>query len=400
MPILFRIAGLLVALVSGAISMAEVVAGGPAGLARRVPTLPPGKQAIAFYLLLSAAAATLFLFCLLFWKATARPPAGRKNWRILTVLGIQLMIGILFPDLMIIVACEAGFLLTTRLRSGWMCAQAAFFFLFILVSGAQGWLSVAPELTKIAQAPGIALTVVQAFVWQLFAFAAGYMAGREFESRRDLLLANGELRATQQVLSDSARINERLNISRELHDTIGHHLAALSLKLQLALRLAKGDDRKPVEQAHLVARLLLSDVRAAVSSMREEGAVDLASALRTVCASIDTPRVELNASEAGTVRDPAKAQVLLRCVQEAITNAIRHAQATAVSVRLRTIGQELELEIQDDGRGSSRLTPGNGLRGMRERVEAAGGNLQIETAPGKGFRLLAHLPAPEAAASS
>lgn len=398
MPILFRLSGLLVAVLTGAISMAEVATGGPTGLARSVPALQPGKEAVAFYVFMSIVTGILALFCLLFWKATASPFV--RNDRVtLAVLGIQLLIGIMFPDLMIIVACEAGYLLTTGLRSRWMYAQMTFFLLFILVSGMQGWLNVAPELATIAHAPGVALSVAPSFVWQLFAFAAGQMAGREVESRRDLMLANGELRATQQVLSDSARINERLNISRELHDTIGHHLAALSLKLQLASRLAKDEERKPVEEAYLIAKLLLSDVRAAVSSMREEGAVDLATALRTVCESIDTPRVELNASEAGAVRDPAKAQILLRCVQEAITNAIRHAQASAVSVRLRTIGQDLELEIQDDGLGSSLLIPGNGLRGMRERVEGAGGKLRIETTPGKGFRLLALLPVNEIAPS-
>ena len=397
MPALFRIAGLLVTLITGAINLADVIDGGPAGLARWAPKLTPANQTIAFSSLLVLAVGILFAFCLVFWRVTGKYPTETTNRTVAAALTTQLLIGALFPDLMVIVACEAGYLLSGRWRSRWIYAQVTFWVLFVLVSQAGDRLTAAPELAAISRVPALFLTVAQVLAWQVFAFAAGHLAGRELDLRRSLSLANAELRATQQVLSDSARISERLNIARELHDTIGHHLAALSLKLQMASKLAEGSAKKPIDEAYLVAKVLLSDVRAAVSSVREEGGVDLTGALRTLCSTIDSPRIEVQASEAATIKDPLQAQVLLRCVQEAVTNAMRHAQATLIVVRLRKEDSGLQLEISDNGHGSAEIRPGNGLRGMRERLELAGGELEIETQKGNGFRLLARLPLKEEA---
>lgn len=392
MPLLFRIAGLLVALVTGAIGIADVAARGPSGLAILVPNLPPDRRLAGFSALMILFVAALLAFCALFWRATRGHSNVNSEWRLRLILVTQLATGLLIPDLMIIVACEAGYLLTTRTRTRWIYVQLAFLMAVILIGFTQGGLSPAPELVHVPRRPAIVLTIAQAFAWQLLSFAAGYMAGREGDARRELSLALGELRATQQVLSDSVRINERLNIARELHDTIGHHLAALSLKLQLAARTAEGPARKPVEDAHLIAKLLLSDVRAAVSDMRHEGAVDLAKALRSIAEGIDQPRIGLEMADAGMIHDPAKAQALLRCAQEAITNSIRHSQAQSIHLRLASTDSGVDLEIRDNGRGTPELRQGNGLRGMRERVEAMGGTLEIDTAPGRGFRLLAHVP--------
>jgi signal transduction histidine kinase len=91
---------------------------------------------------------------------------------------------------------------------------------------------------------------------------------------------NAELRATRALLAESARVNERTRISRELHDLLGHHLTALSLNLEVAGHLSEGRVKEHVQQAHTLARLLLTDVREAVSQLREGGAIDLGAALR------------------------------------------------------------------------------------------------------------------------
>ncbi|MBS1830610.1 MAG: sensor histidine kinase [Acidobacteria bacterium] len=378
MPHLFRAAGLLVILIAGGEGLAGLFAGGPAGLAKQVPALTADKQDVVFWVFLSFLLALLLLSGVLFWACTAARQAVRPSRWLPAALAFQLLLGAFYTDLLFVVACEAGYLLAGR-GPVWMYGQALFFLVFVLFTGA-------------ATSTRAVLELVQIFGWQMFAYAAGNLAGRELQARRSLAFAHAELQATQQVLTDSTRINERLHIARELHDTIGHHLAALSLKLQLAAHHVAGEAAKPVEDARMIARLLLSDVRATVSTMREESAVDLPRALETLCAGIERPAVHFRCESPIAIRDAGQAQTLLRCAQEAITNAMRHAAASTMELRFRSDEKGMELEMKDDGKGAKRVEPGNGLRGMRERLEAAGGSLSIESAPGKGMRLLASIP--------
>ncbi|MFN7931967.1 MAG: sensor histidine kinase [Bryobacteraceae bacterium] len=378
MPYLFRAAGLLVILISGSVGLAGFLAGGPAGLAKQVPALTADKQNVAFWALLSFLAALLVLSGALFWACTAvRQSVTPSRW-LPAALVFQLLLGAFYTDLLFVVACEAGYLLAGR-GPVWMYGQAAFFLVFVM-------------LTRAATSAQAVLELVQIFGWQMFAYAAGHLAGRELQARRSLAFAHAELLATQQVLTDSTRLNERLHIARELHDTLGHHLAALSLKLQLAAHHVSGEAVKPVEDARMIARLLLSDVRATVSTMREESTVDLPRALEALCAGVERPAVRLHCDSPISVRDAGQAQALLRCAQEAITNAMRHAAASTLELRFRSDERGVELEMKDDGKGAARVRIGNGLRGMRERLETLGGTLAMETAPGKGMRLVAFLP--------
>ncbi|MBL8173686.1 MAG: sensor histidine kinase [Bryobacterales bacterium] len=381
MPPLFRAAGLLVILISGGVGLASFFAGGPAGLARQVPALTPAKQDVAFAALAFFLIALLLLSGALFWACTAaRQSISPSRW-LPAALIFQLLIGAFYTDLLFVVACEAGYLLAGRSRL-WMYGQAAFFLGFVL-------------LTRAASSPQAILELIQIFGWQMFAYAAGHLAGRELQARRSLAFAHAELLATQQVLAGATRMNERLHIARELHDTIGHHLAALSLKLQLAAHHAAGAAAKPIQDAHLIAKLLLSDVRATVSSMREDSAIDLPQALRILCQAIERPTVRFDSCDTTPLRDASHAQVLLRCAQEAITNTVRHSGARTMHIFLRSTPAALELEMHDDGKGAAAIQPGNGLRGMRERLHAAGGSLAIDTSPGKGMRILAAIPHPQ-----
>jgi signal transduction histidine kinase len=101
----------------------------------------------------------------------------------------------------------------------------------------------------------------------------------------------------------------------------------------------------------------------------------------------------VSAPESLRLRDPL---TLLRCAQEIATNAARHAAAENLWIELQQREGVLELRARDDGKGAADVQPGNGLRGMRERLERAGGALTIETRPGHGFALCATLPAERA----
>src|SRR4030095_14137207 len=103
----------------------------------------------------------------------------------------------------------------------------------------------------------------------------GDVAMRETRARQELARVHAELRATQGLLAESVREAERVRISREVHDTLGHHLAALSVNLEVATHLAQGKAAEHVGQAHTLAKRLLADIRNVVGTLREDRAVDL-----------------------------------------------------------------------------------------------------------------------------
>jgi signal transduction histidine kinase len=133
-------------------------------------------------------------------------------------------------------------------------------------------------------------------------------------------------------------------------------------------------------------------VREAVSHLRDSGAIDLAAALRPLVERVPSLRIHLQVDEPLTVEDPERAHVLLRCTQEIITNTVRHAQADNLWIQVRREGPQVVIQAHDDGRGCEALLPGNGLRGMRERLSQYGGNLEIDAPQGTGFRLRASVP--------
>jgi len=226
----------------------------------------------------------------------------------------------------------------------------------------------------------------------LFAFMSGVVALRQHIARDALRKVNSELLATQALLADNTRIAERVRIARELHDLVGHHLTALTLNLEVATHLAEGKALEHVQQAHSLAKLLLADVREVVNDMRVDDKVDLAVALRTLVAGVPEPVIHLDLPSELAMTDPQRAQVLLRCAQEIITNSVRHARAENLWIGLVQDSDGVALTARDDGRGVGNVEAGNGLNGMEERLRQVGGELKIESSPGRGFALYAWIP--------
>lgn len=227
----------------------------------------------------------------------------------------------------------------------------------------------------------------------LFVMFTAEVAKSQAEAREEQKRLNAELRATRVLLAESTRIGERVRISRELHDLIGHHLTALSLNLEVASHLVQGKAVEHVRQAQSLARLLLSDVREVVSQLRDGDDIDLGKALRALIEGIPEPAVHLDIPDDLSIDDPRRAQVLLRCAQETITNTIRHARARNLWLSFaRDPEGGWRMSARDDGLGSEQLEAGNGLSGMRERLAQVGGRLSIETGKGRGFSLEARIP--------
>lgn len=247
------------------------------------------------------------------------------------------------------------------------------------------------------------LAVLQAMAYMGFSslvFVTALVARQQAEAREEQRRLNAELRATRALLGESVRVNERTRISRELHDLLGHHLTALSLNLEVAGHLSEGRAKEHVQQAHTLARLLLTDVREVVSQLREDGAIDLSTALLPLAENVPSLDIHMDIEAPLTVDDPERAHVMLRCTQEIITNAVRHAGANNLWICARREKECITMSARDDGRGADNFVSGNGLRGMRERLMQHGGNLKIETRPEEGFCLYLTLPASAAAAAA
>ena len=271
-----------------------------------------------------------------------------------------------------------------------------------LVSRRRGLLWIALQSAALAGAvayhwsPRAALLLAPPYLaFQLLAFFVADVLAREARARE--ARAREELRAAQARLAETTRLGERLRISQELHDALGHHLTALRLNLEAASRTAEGRAREPVQAAQSIARMLLTEVRAAVEELRDPERLDLGSALRALAEEMPRPRIHLSLPGSLPVDAGEGALIVLRCAQEIATNAARHAGAENLWLELSEKDGRLELRARDDGRGADEVRAGNGLRGLRERVERAGGALTVETSPGAGFSVRATLPLPGAA---
>jgi signal transduction histidine kinase len=234
--------------------------------------------------------------------------------------------------------------------------------------------------------------------FQVFTVLMVNYTKRAQQTRNEVLRINAELLATRQLLLEGARDEERLRISRELHDLVGHKLTAL--KLQLHLRARQSADnaacRTLDDECVRLSDELLSDVRGVVSTLREGDGIDLHRALEALIPAVPQPRIELKLEANALVPGLQQAHTLLRCAQESLTNALRHSGATLVILRLERSRGGVALTVEDDGCARSLPNAGNGLTGMRERLQALDGTLQLTVNCDHGLRVAAWLPQADA----
>jgi len=224
-----------------------------------------------------------------------------------------------------------------------------------------------------------------------FAVAAVHLFEAERRARLDLDRTVSELVGTRALLAESTRVAERVRISRELHDVLGHHLAALSIHLDFARRTADEPVRAALDETRTSVKRMLTDVRTTVHEMRANDAIDLGTALRAMVATLPAIDVQLDMPETLSI-NPKLAHAAFRCVQEAVTNVLTHAEASSVRIVLKQEDGRLDIRITDDGRGTGIVVPGGGLRGMRERIEGVGGTLAVTGTAGGGTTVVANVP--------
>jgi two-component system sensor histidine kinase DesK len=205
-----------------------------------------------------------------------------------------------------------------------------------------------------------------------------------------------QLREARSEVARLAANEERLRISRDLHDLLGHTLSLIVLKAEVASRLADRDPVKSlaeVDDIRSVARQALADVREAISGYRQRNLTDELRNARSVLAAAD---VDLTITTSGTpLPDPVDGQFGW-AVREGVTNVVRHSRARTATITVSRLGGDAVLEIVDDGTGPRDQTGshGNGLRGLEERVAASGGTIEAGPRTNGGFRLYVRIPLP------
>ena len=224
-------------------------------------------------------------------------------------------------------------------------------------------------------------TITQAilfFTFQMFAVGSSRISVKESEAKEALTQLNATLNSTRELLDQAARQDERLRISRDLHDVSGHTMTALILKLEYASQVAQnGETQKQVDAALAIAKQLLQDIRSSVSEFRQDNDLDLLEAINKMSESFDQIEFTVDLPESVRFGSYQQIQTLLFCVQEAVTNAIRHGRASRIHISGEHKSDEISISIHNNGKGQESYQPGNGLTGMQERLAALAGTVKV-----------------------
>jgi len=274
---------------------------------------------------------------------------------------------------------------------------------------ASAWLGLTSlsALTKSARVSWLAVALGLLFFGQLYSVA--FPPVPEYVSMGDacrlaayvVLLASFVSEAIHDVGTRAAD-TERRRISRELHDGLAQQLALLNLTLR---RQSNGSSNGQFETAKRLAESALLEARQAILALRRQTSSweEMINTLSSLCEEFaqnhDVEVLFAHRGQASGIGAQAELDVV-RIVNEALSNAVRHGQATRASVSITAKGAEIEVQVQDDGAGfDATFPPGNdsvGLQSISERLESRGGELRIESEPGAGTTLTARLPADRA----
>ena len=276
-------------------------------------------------------------------------------------------------------------------------------------------------------AVGVAIAVLSSpidvslgsFIANYLVFGTAWILGDNLRTRRAYVAGLEEraerLERSRVEEARAAAAQERTRIARELHDVVAHNMSVMVIQAGAARRVLRRDPDGAAEalsSIEAVGRQALADMRRSLGVLREGDHDGFGTAPQPTVADLD--RLVAQTTEAGLAVElavegcprplpPGVDLSAYRIVQEALTNALRHAGPASAIVQLRYEADSIELEVRDDGRGAAvaldagaARQPGHGLVGMRERVQLFGGELRVGDRPGGGFRVWARIPVPAA----
>lgn len=371
-----RVAGVLACVVLGLNTVLE-----------QTRTMPRGWVSDWLALGLHLAQAALFYYVTRFFPPRANYPVAALGLLFMVSVGIDYNVWIVNVMAISLVVPRGS-------RRHWLLAAVGgmVFNMGFLLAGQ--WTALPKGRSWLPRDVGVALgmSALEMLVWLMLAFLAGAMIERMEDDRRRLLALNAELTGSRAMLAENSRMAERLDIARELHDSLGHHLTTLNLELEIAQHSSPQERDQQVVKAQFLARLLLADLRDSVTSWRREVIGGLPQALRTLAAGIPNVEVAVEVDDPFPALPPPLAHALLRCAQEGITNALRHSGSQSVRVAVRLEDGAVVLSVQDDGVGCPEIIPGNGLNGIVTRAQELGGSATFQSSRAGGFRVQVRVP--------
>jgi signal transduction histidine kinase len=308
------------------------------------------------------------------------------RWLAIAGLALQTLSVLLLPHLgfggvegllLAIVTAQTPTVLPLRLSVLWGIAQ-------LLPLAAMVWVSRTPlEIAHI-------LGAYSAF--SAFALLVYWLQQSERETRRALASANVEILGARSLVVEGVRQGERLRISRELHDSLGHQLTALRIQLELAGRQAQeGASPEALTRARVIAREAIANLRQVVTAISTTDRLDLPAALHALAAGLPDTSVAIEASEGFSVSGQM-GHLLFRCVQEAVTNSLKHSDGHRIRITLSQDHGNVDVRVSDDGRPGGSSVPGFGLRSIQARVADLGGRAEFGPGPSGGFEVRIVIP--------
>lgn len=210
--------------------------------------------------------------------------------------------------------------------------------------------------------------------------------------------ADVKLRMAQDEIEHLAKVAERERIARDLHDVLGHTLSLIIVKSTLASKLLERSGNQSsvafdphrakaeINDIERVSREAMAEIR---STLRGYTTYKICDEVQRAKSTLNTAGICAESNVAEVQMSPAQESVVALIMREAVTNVVRHSHARTCKLKLASEKGACVLSVEDDGRGGGHAE-GNGLRGMRERIEALGGTLVRDT--GSGTKLKFEFP--------
>jgi len=266
------------------------------------------------------------------------------------------------------------------------------------------WFSALPAIamTIVLPVTDYNISIIEGFLF----FGLGTIIWKVLDTQRKMQELLEENDKQRQVLEQYAKqveritlLEERNRLSRELHDTVGHTLTSVIMGLDAVSFLIRDEPEEAlqnVKQLSRISREGLEEVRRQIhhiSPLKEDGPIS--NQLKSIAAefSLSTgTEIKLDVNGTDVIVHPQVSLILIRCLQESLTNAKRHGKADCINILFNSEPHQLSLAIHDNGCGMDEVVFGFGLSSMRERIETFQGTLEIESIKGKGTTVVCQLP--------
>ena len=235
-------------------------------------------------------------------------------------------------------------------------------------------------------------TVSEIFVF--YDVSTYYMLNKKLsEKNQELTKANTQLAKMNVIEKRLAVEKEQTRIAQELHDSVGHGLVSIMTLLKLSL-IDKNNSNENTKKALQASELLLNDVRKCVVGIKTDTKSSISARIQDFICNYNSGNSCIEFTEMGEEKSyhGFASDTIFSVVREAVTNSIRHGNANKMEVILKFSENCIRLYIIDDGTGCDKIVPDFGLKGMKEKINSIGGNIEFSSLPDNGFSVKAYIP--------